>query len=335
MSNDSRDSSAPDPEDLGRRLAESLLGRVDGERPTPHLAAPLPEDTGTTQSSQNDPSAGTAGVVAAPATATVRMRPDATAAAETPLARATVRDPRVAASHPQASGFGSPPATTPTMPFDRAEAALRSGELHDRLGSIRVDHLYPDDGEIEDDSRAQRRSRALIEWLAVIAAAVVLTLVAQMFVVESFEIPSGSMIPTLEVNDRVMVNKLSYRFNDIGRGDVVVFDRPATFPKRVAAEPDQLIKRVIGLPGDTVSARDGVVYVNDKALDEPYLDESTVTDRIDQVIVVPDDSIFVMGDNREASEDSRAVGPIPIDLVVGRAALRFCLCTDTERFERL
>lgn len=236
-----------------------------------------------------------------------------------------------------ALGAVEPKATTHVHPDggSLSGAAAQSERVREQLGEIRVDQLYPDDEETAAANAASRRIRTVVEWFAVAAVAVVLTLLAQRFVVESFEIPSGSMIPTLEVGDRVMVNKLSYRLHDIARGDAVVFDRPESFPKRTESEPDQLIKRVIGLAGDTLVTRDGVVYVNDKALDEPYLDDEMTTDRIEQAIVVPEGSLFVMGDNRTASEDSRAFGPIDADLVVGRAALRFCLCTNTDRFRRL
>lgn len=167
--------------------------------------------------------------------------------------------------------------------------------------------------------RRQRSStRNAIEWLVVIIGAVVVALLIKTFVVQAFRIPSDSMVPTLQDGDRVLVNKLSYDAHDVNRGDVVVFHRP---PNLAAAEgdPEDLIKRVIGLPGETVSSRDGVVYIDDRRLTEPYLPEGTTTFNLDAPITVPDGHILVMGDNRGNSTDGRSFGPIPIDTVIGRA----------------
>jgi signal peptidase I len=167
--------------------------------------------------------------------------------------------------------------------------------------------------------RRQRSStRNAIEWLVVIIGAVVVALVVKTFVVQAFRIPSDSMVPTLQVGDRVLVNKLSYDAHDLNRGDVVVFHRP---PDLIGAEgdPEDLIKRVIGLPGETVSSRDGIVYIGDRRLEEPYLPEGTTTFNLDAPIEVPEDHILVLGDNRGNSTDGRSFGPIRTDSVVGRA----------------
>jgi signal peptidase I len=167
------------------------------------------------------------------------------------------------------------------------------------------------------------RVRSTIEWVAVIVGALVVALVVKTFLFQAFYIPSASMEPTLKKGDRVLVNKLSYDLHDINRGDIVVFELP---PEKVG--PDgikDLIKRVIGLPGDVIETRDGIVYINDKRLEEPYLPDGVKTDQpsIDRK-TVPKDHIFVMGDNRDNSMDSRyeSRGPIPIDTVVGRAFIQ-------------
>jgi signal peptidase I len=165
-------------------------------------------------------------------------------------------------------------------------------------------------------------------WGAVVVGAVVVALLIKTFVAQAFYIPSASMEPTLKKDDRVLVNKLSYRLHDINRGDVVVFERP---PQETATDIEDLIKRVVGLPGDVVTVVDGSVYVDGKELSEPYLADGTTTE-LDGVVtgcepppdaapgcVVPEDHIFVMGDNRDFSLDSRVFGPIDEDLVVGRA----------------
>src|SRR5688572_25606553 len=113
-----------------------------------------------------------------------------------------------------------------------------------------------------------RGTRSLIEWVAVIVGALVVALVVKTFLVQAFYIPSESMVPTLEVRDRVLVNKLSYEFGDISRGDVVVFDRPGgPGPDGIA----ELIKRVIATEGQTIEARDNQVYVDGEPIEETYL----------------------------------------------------------------
>jgi signal peptidase I len=160
--------------------------------------------------------------------------------------------------------------------------------------------------------------RSLVEWGAVIVGALIVALIIKTFLFQAFYIPSESMVPTLKVGDRVLVNKLSYEAHDVHRGDIVVFERPPT------DHPDpikDLIKRVIGLPGDELESRDGVVIVNGKRLQEPYLAAGVRTDGLEKV-VVPKGMIFVMGDNRGDSLDSRIFGPISQNLIVGRAFVR-------------
>ncbi|MGE0307217.1 MAG: signal peptidase I [Acidimicrobiia bacterium] len=164
--------------------------------------------------------------------------------------------------------------------------------------------------------------KAMIEWLVVVGAALLVALIIRWQFFGAYVIPSGSMYPTLQyqgTRDRVLVNKLSYKLHDIHRGDVVVFSRPP-------AESDQtikdLIKRVIGLPGDSVSAKNNVVYIGDQPLDEPYVNPACGGTRDFGPVVVPDGELFVMGDNRCNSEDSRVFGTISDDLVVGRAFVR-------------
>lgn len=161
-------------------------------------------------------------------------------------------------------------------------------------------------------------TRNVLEWIVVIAGAVLVALLIRNFAVQSYRIPSESMMPTLAVGDRVLVNRLSYDIHDVNRGDVIVFRRPATSPA-APGEPADLIKRVVGLPGETIVATDGMVYVDDKLLNEPYLPDGETTLNLDEPVEVPDDQLFVMGDNRANSEDSRFIGTIPIESVVGRA----------------
>src|SRR3954454_10243815 len=171
---------------------------------------------------------------------------------------------------------------------------------------------------------AHRRKKAsplrnFIEWVLIIGAALLVALVIKQFLVQAFYIPSESMENTLHVGDRVLVNKLSYHFHDVHHGDIVVFKRPPAESGEPAIK--DLIKRVIGLPGDTIEARDGKVYVNDQPLDEKYVLEGSRTENLPRQLV-PSGHYFVMGDNRQTSKDARVFGPIPRSLIVGRAFIR-------------
>lgn len=159
--------------------------------------------------------------------------------------------------------------------------------------------------------------RAVIEWVAILAAAVLAAFLLRAFVVQPYFIPSASMEPTLMVNDKVLVNKLAYDFHPIHRGDVIVFKRP---PHEYTANITDLIKRVIGLPGETISAKGGSVDINGLPLKEPWLPKGVTTSDFGP-IHIPPGQYFVMGDNRGDSDDSRDIGPISKHLIVGRAFL--------------
>ena len=184
-------------------------------------------------------------------------------------------------------------------------------------------------------SHRRRSVAGLIEMWGLVVVALLLAFVIKTFLVQAFYIPSGSMIPTLEIGDRVLVEKVSYRFRDPERGEIIVFQRPGAERARAGvsgqlrsfleglglAQPDaeiDLIKRVIGLPGEKVRIRKGVVYVNGKRLREPYAEPET---RSFPETVVPRGHLFMMGDNRMNSQDSRfaELGTVPLRNVVGRA----------------
>lgn len=164
------------------------------------------------------------------------------------------------------------------------------------------------------------RANRLIRTLGFLLAVVVTVVVLRSFVVASYYIPSGSMEPTLHgclhcQPDLVVVDKLSYRFSSVARSDVVVFNRPPLAPP----EDAQLIKRVIGLPGETISGHDGKVFVGAKALPEPYVNPGCAGTGSFPAIKVPAGEYFVMGDNRCDSLDSRVFGVIPGSSIVGRS----------------
>jgi signal peptidase I len=174
-------------------------------------------------------------------------------------------------------------------------------------------------------TRERSARRAVVEWLVIIVGVVVVMLVLQATAVQAFWIPSTSMENTLHKDDRVVVDKLSYLFHSVHRGDVVVF----TKPKAMAFSTDKvLIKRVIGLPGDRLVIANGHVYVDDHELTEPYVesDRPTLQGNLKCLpaspCVVPAKDVFVMGDNRTDSYDSRYFGPIPKSSIIGRAILR-------------
>jgi signal peptidase I len=199
--------------------------------------------------------------------------------------------------------------TDPSSSDDRGASDLLTASVGDTV-----------DESAEDETGADAppsTTRTIIEWVAVIGGALAVALVIQAFLVQAFYIPSSSMEPTLEVGDRVLVNKLSYDLHDVNRGDLVVFERP----DGTEGDIKDLIKRVIGLPGETVEIRDGTVVIDGRVLDEPYLAEEEILAEFAPV-EVPEDHVFVMGDNRDDSRDSRIFGPIPADSIVGRAFVR-------------
>ncbi len=189
-----------------------------------------------------------------------------------------------------------------------------------------------DTGEHPSPARTQEPTsfgRLLREWGPVLVAAIAIALFTRLVLVQAYHIPSQSMVPTLENGDRVVVNRLSYQFGEIERGQVVVFAKPPG----TEGEND-LIKRVIGLPGETIRFVDELVYIDGLRVEEPYLAQQNSTrprltipgcaqaEPAADLCVVPQGHIFVMGDNRLGSADSRVFGPIAVDSVVGRAFVR-------------
>lgn len=179
------------------------------------------------------------------------------------------------------------------------------------------------DAEPADDEEPGRRSglRSLVEWIVVIVAALVVATLIKTFLFQAFWIPSDSMENTLLKEDRVLVNKLSYRLHDVNRGDVIVFERP----EGETADIKDLIKRVVATEGETLTLQDGRVLIDGTPIDEPYLKDGAETVNIctfTGTVKVPEDHVFVMGDNRANSQDSRCFGPVDEDLIVGRAFVR-------------
>jgi signal peptidase I len=157
------------------------------------------------------------------------------------------------------------------------------------------------------------------EFVNTIGLSIILALGIRTFVAEARWIPSGSMEPTLQIDDRLIVDKVSYRFQSPQRGDVVVFN--PTDALKEQKFKDAFIKRIIGLPGDTVEVQGGRVYVNGQALRENYIADNPNYQWGPET--VPADSYLVLGDNRNNSYDSHYWGFVPRDRIIGRAVVRF------------
>lgn len=154
--------------------------------------------------------------------------------------------------------------------------------------------------------------RWVVEVVVIVAAAFVLALLIQQFILKPYVIPSPSMEPTLVEGDRVLVNRLAYHFRDPERGDIVVFAPPGY----VDSEP--FIKRVVAVGGDTVSVHNGKLWVNGAAQDEHYLKEQRILDDYPEIAIAPG-YVWAMGDNRNNSGDSRVFGPVSEDAIIGVA----------------
>ena len=186
---------------------------------------------------------------------------------------------------------------------------------------------------------SSRRYRFVGSTPFLILVALAVAILVKSFVIQAFYIPSESMVPTLEVGDRVFVNKFLFDEGDIHRGDVIVFENPnqGGLPDRGAiggflhwlgegigfAQPENedFIKRVVALPGETIEIRNDVVYIDGEPLDEPYLTNAAKNGMSDYALkTVPTGELFVMGDNRGNSADSRyGLGTVPVDKVIGKA----------------
>ncbi|MFW2383404.1 MAG: signal peptidase I [Acidimicrobiales bacterium] len=278
-------------EDAGTELSTTEPGMADEsetELSTPGPSAPL---TASTVISHTDPA------VFAPATAEVVV--DQSGAEKDTVAPVDI-------PKPEAGPVADLSDTAATTPSDNPGPVTGPGD---------PDEASEDEQDEEDSP--QSLARNILEWVVVLGAAVAVAIILRTFVFQAFFIPSESMETTLFENDRILVNKVSYRLHDVNRGDVVVFRRPDDQPGEIR----DLIKRVIGLPGETVEGRDSSIYIDDQLLVEPYLDGNRFGDF--GPVTVPEGELFMMGDNRDQSLDSRRFGTIEDDRVIGRAFFLF------------
>jgi signal peptidase I len=173
----------------------------------------------------------------------------------------------------------------------------------------------------------------ILDWVVTIAVAVAAVLAIKAWVVNPYRIPTASMEPTLHcaipgdaceagTSDRVLANRFAFRFTDPDRGDIVVFKTPAKAEELCPGPGGVFVKRLIGLPGDTIEIRAGQLYVNDEPLAEPYVFGGEVGDEFGPVTVA-DGNYFMMGDNRYQSCDSREWGPVPRDNLIGPVFARY------------
>jgi signal peptidase I len=193
-----------------------------------------------------------------------------------------------------------------------------------------VDH-EPSDTSAPDDAPADRRAGrrkglgCAVEVIETLVLTLVIFFVIQNFVAQPFQVQQHSMERSFAEGDYVLVDRLTGRWSPYARGQVVVFQPPVD----LAEGTHPFIKRVIGVGGDTVEVRGGQVFVNEAVLDEPYLFRNDAgitepTEAVDQARwVVPEGALFVMGDHRQVSEDSRVFGPIPVSAVIGRGVVRY------------
>jgi len=186
----------------------------------------------------------------------------------------------------------------------------------------------PDEGKDRDEAPS---SRWIVELVGVVVVAILVAVLLRTFVVATYSIPSGSMEPTLQIGDRIVVDKLAYHLHGVDRGNIVVFTTP---PNEDCAGPpvSDLVKRVIGLPGETISLQDGNVDINGHLLpetflppdvrDDTYPGPSTGAYALHHAYRIPAGDVYVMGDNRPESCDSRYWGPIRESTIVGKVDLR-------------
>jgi signal peptidase I len=176
--------------------------------------------------------------------------------------------------------------------------------------------------------------RSALEWVEVIVVSVVLALLINLFVIQPIKVDGESMMPTLHDNDFVIISRLGRTFNlKVDYGDIVVIDNRINIDRKTIIDDIKeisifnrfenrhlWIKRIIGKPGDTIEIRDGKVFRNGERLDEPYLKDPVMNDA-DKSFYVPEGHVFVMGDNRNNSMDSRRIGTIPVDNIKGVLAV--------------
>lgn len=164
--------------------------------------------------------------------------------------------------------------------------------------------------------------RKQTENLQILGLALAISVLIRLLIAEPRYIPSDSMVPTLNIDDRLVIEKVSYRFNAPTNGDIIVFEPPDILQQQGYSKDQAFIKRIIGLPGQTIDIKNGRVFIGDRPLEEDYIAE--LPDYFWQgPVTIPEDQYFVMGDNRNNSNDSHIWGFLPKENIIGRAVFRF------------
>ena len=220
------------------------------------------------------------------------------------------------------------------QPEEQGAMASMSIDQPEEQGAMATGPSPVEGGEGNAGGQGKKSTaRVVAEWIAVLAGALALALVLRAVLFQAYYIRFTSMEPTLHNGDRVLVNKIG----DVDRGDLVVFERP---PGVSGRQEDDLIKRVIALPGEVIKFVEGDVYIDNRRLHEPYLGSPGITTgrmpsgceaHLDGGCLIGAGEMFVMGDNRANSTDSRAFGPISEHLIIGHAFLRIWPMTDFGR----
>lgn len=158
--------------------------------------------------------------------------------------------------------------------------------------------------------------KQIVYWVGLILLAWVISLVIRTYLIDTRVVPTGSMLPTIQIDDRLIVDKIYFKFNTLHRGDVVVFNPPSE-----ANIQEELVKRIIGLPGEKIAVHDGKVWINGVALHESYV--MNLPDYEYQEVTIPENSYFMMGDNRSNSKDSHVWGFLSKDNISGMVLVRY------------
>jgi signal peptidase I len=186
--------------------------------------------------------------------------------------------------------------------------------------------MTPQNENVKETSSSSKIWHNLRENISLVAVALILAFLIRTLIAEPRYIPSESMVPTLEVGDRLVVEKVSYRLHSPHFGDIVVFNPPPKLQERGYPKDQAFIKRIIGQPGDNINVENNKVYINGKQLEENYTKDNYIIFRPEQLYnqaQVPENQFFVMGDNRNDSNDSRYWGFLPTENIIGRAVFRF------------
>jgi signal peptidase I len=176
--------------------------------------------------------------------------------------------------------------------------------------------IEEDTEETEQDERGNRWAREVLSWIMIFVGAFVVAYILSNYVIVNAKVPSGSMISTINIDDKVIGFRLSYLFSDPERGDIVMFNAPDK-------ENTIYIKRIIGVPGDTITISDNQLYINGELQEESYVKNGWTRSEGTTEYVVPEGEYFMMGDNRDNSSDSRVWGTVKKDDIIAKAIFRY------------